>query len=42
MILNLFREPLFNRYLHVMNRIGMRAAPPDNTVDILHKILQEF
>jgi transcriptional regulator with XRE-family HTH domain len=31
-----------NRYLHVMNRIGMRAAPPDNTVGILHKILQEF
>jgi Domain of unknown function (DUF5753) len=31
-----------NRYLHVMDRISMRAAPPDNTVDILHKILQEF
>jgi transcriptional regulator with XRE-family HTH domain len=31
-----------NRYLHVMNTIGMRAAAPDNTVDILHKILQEF
>ena len=31
-----------NRYLHVMDRISMRAAPPDKTVDILHKILQEF
>ena len=31
-----------NRYLHVMDRVSMRAAPPDNTVDILHKILQEF
>jgi len=31
-----------NRYLHVMNRIGMHAAPPDNTVNILHRILQEF
>ena len=31
-----------NRYLHVMNRIGMHAAPPDNTVNILHSILQEF
>jgi transcriptional regulator with XRE-family HTH domain len=31
-----------NRYLHVMDRISMRAALPDKTVDILHKILQEF
>jgi hypothetical protein len=31
-----------NQYLHVMDRISMRAAPPDKTVDILHKILQEF
>jgi transcriptional regulator with XRE-family HTH domain len=31
-----------NRYLHVMDRISMRAAPPDKTMDILHKILQEF
>jgi transcriptional regulator with XRE-family HTH domain len=31
-----------NQYLHVMNSISMRAAPPDKTVDILHKILQEF
>jgi transcriptional regulator with XRE-family HTH domain len=31
-----------NRYLHVMDRISMRAAAPDNTVGILHKILQEF
>jgi transcriptional regulator with XRE-family HTH domain len=30
-----------NRYLHVMDRISIRAAPPDKTVDILHKILQE-
>ena len=27
---------------HVMDRISMRAAPPDKTVDILHEILQEF
>jgi hypothetical protein len=31
-----------NRYLHVMDRISMRAAPPDKTVDLLHKILEEF
>ena len=31
-----------DRYLHVMDRISMHAAPPDKTVDILHKILQEF
>jgi transcriptional regulator with XRE-family HTH domain len=31
-----------NRYLHVMDRISMGAAAPDNTVDILRKILQEF
>jgi transcriptional regulator with XRE-family HTH domain len=30
-----------NRYLHVMNSISMRAAPPDKTVDILHKLLLE-
>jgi transcriptional regulator with XRE-family HTH domain len=30
-----------NRYLHVMNRISMHAAPPDKTVDILHKLLLE-
>jgi transcriptional regulator with XRE-family HTH domain len=30
-----------NRYLHVIDRISMRAAPPDKTADILHKILQE-
>jgi hypothetical protein len=31
-----------NRYLHVMDRISMRAAPPDKTVDLLHKTLREF
>jgi transcriptional regulator with XRE-family HTH domain len=31
-----------NRYLHVMDRISLRAAAPDKTVDILHKILLEF
>jgi Domain of unknown function (DUF5753)/Helix-turn-helix domain len=31
-----------NRYLHVMDRISMRAIPPDKTVDILHTILQDF
>ena len=30
-----------NRYLHVMDQISMSAAPPDKTMDILHKILQE-
>jgi transcriptional regulator with XRE-family HTH domain len=30
-----------NRYLHVMNSISMHAAPPDKTVDILHKLLLE-
>jgi transcriptional regulator with XRE-family HTH domain len=31
-----------NPYLHVMDNISMRAAPPPKTVDILHKILKEF
>jgi transcriptional regulator with XRE-family HTH domain len=31
-----------NQYLHVINSISMRAAPPDKTVDILHKLLLEF
>jgi DNA-binding XRE family transcriptional regulator len=31
-----------NRYLHVMDRISMRAAPPDMTVDLLHRFLQDF
>jgi transcriptional regulator with XRE-family HTH domain len=35
------RRDQVNQYLHVMDRISMRAAPPDETVDILHKILQE-
>jgi len=30
-----------NQYLHVIDRISMRAAPPAKTVDILHKILEE-
>jgi hypothetical protein len=39
--LYLDRRDDVNRYLHVMDRISMGAAPPDKTVDILHKILQE-
>ena len=39
--LYLDRRDDVNQYLHVMDRISMRAAPPDETVDILHKILQE-
>jgi transcriptional regulator with XRE-family HTH domain len=39
--LYLDRRDDVNRYLHVMDRISMRAAPPDKTVDILHKVLQE-
>jgi transcriptional regulator with XRE-family HTH domain len=30
-----------DRYLHVMDNISTRAASPDETVDILHKILTE-
>jgi len=30
-----------DQYLHVIDRISMRAAPPDKTADILHKILKE-
>jgi transcriptional regulator with XRE-family HTH domain len=30
-----------NPYLHVMDSISMRAAPPPKTVDIVHKILKE-
>jgi transcriptional regulator with XRE-family HTH domain len=30
-----------NDYLHVMDSISMRAAPPGRTTDILHKILKE-
>ena len=39
--LYLDRRDDVNRYLHVMDRISMRASPPDKTVDILHKVLQE-
>jgi transcriptional regulator with XRE-family HTH domain len=39
--LYLERRDDVNQYLHVMDRISMRAAPPDKTVDLLHKILQE-
>jgi transcriptional regulator with XRE-family HTH domain len=39
--LYLDRRDDVNRYLRVMDRISMSAAPPDKTVDILHKILQE-
>jgi hypothetical protein len=30
-----------NQYLHVMDTISVRAASPDQTVDILHRLLQE-
>jgi transcriptional regulator with XRE-family HTH domain len=30
-----------NQYLHVMDTISVRAASPDKTVDMLHKILKE-
>ena len=39
--LYLERRDDVNQYLHVMDRISMRAAPPDETVDILHRILRE-
>jgi transcriptional regulator with XRE-family HTH domain len=39
--LYLDRRDDVNRYLHVMNSISMHAAPPDKTVDILHKLLLE-
>jgi Domain of unknown function (DUF5753) len=39
--LYLDRRDDVNQYLHVMDRISMRAAPPDETVDILHRILRE-
>jgi DNA-binding XRE family transcriptional regulator len=40
--LYLDRRDDVNRYLHVIDRISMRAAPPDRTVDLLHEVLQEF
>jgi transcriptional regulator with XRE-family HTH domain len=30
-----------NQYLHVMDSISMRAAPPDQTVDILQELLKD-
>jgi Domain of unknown function (DUF5753)/Helix-turn-helix domain len=39
--LYLDRRDDVNQYLHVIDGISMRAAPPDKTVDLLHKILQE-
>jgi transcriptional regulator with XRE-family HTH domain len=39
--LYLERRDDVNQYLHVMDRISMSAAPPDETVDILHRILRE-
>jgi transcriptional regulator with XRE-family HTH domain len=39
--LYLDRRDDVNRYLHVMDSISMRAAPPDKTADILHN-LKEF
>jgi transcriptional regulator with XRE-family HTH domain len=40
--LYLDRRDDVNQYLHVIDRISMRAAPPDKTAEILHKILREF
>jgi transcriptional regulator with XRE-family HTH domain len=31
-----------NPYLHVMDSISVRAAPPSKTVEILHRILKEY
>jgi transcriptional regulator with XRE-family HTH domain len=39
--LYLDRHDDVNQYLHVIDSISMRAAPPDKTVDLLHKILNE-
>jgi DNA-binding XRE family transcriptional regulator len=39
--LYLDRREDVNEYLHVMDSISMRAAPPGRTADILHKILKE-
>jgi hypothetical protein len=39
--LYLDRRDDVNQYLHVIDRISMRGAPPDKTVDVLHKILKE-
>jgi hypothetical protein len=39
--LYLDRREDVNQYLHVMDTISVRAASPDETVDTLHKILQE-
>ena len=40
--LYLDRRDDVNQYLHVMDTISVRAASPDKTVDILHRILQEI
>jgi transcriptional regulator with XRE-family HTH domain len=40
--LYLDRRDDVNQHLHVMDSISVRAAPPDKTVDILHKILTEL
>ena len=39
--LYLDRRDDVNQYLHVMDTISVRAASPDKTADILHKILKE-
>ena len=40
--LYLDRREDVNQYLHVMDSISMRAAPPDRTVDILQRRLEEL
>ena len=39
--LYLDRRDDVNQYAHVMDTISVRAASPDKTADILHKILKE-
>jgi hypothetical protein len=40
--LYLDRRDDVNQYLHVMDRVSTRAAPPDQTADVLHHILKDF
>jgi hypothetical protein len=40
--LYLDRRDDVNQYLHAMDRVSVRAAPPDETADILHKLLREL
>jgi hypothetical protein len=40
--LYLDRRDDVNQYLHVMDRVSTRAAPPDQAADVLHQILQDL